>query len=223
MGKVISDNVVVLVEQRRFCSNLVMQPTLRTLLFIASVLTAQLTASSNISAADFSPPSGMGAIGNRGDSVHWRTNPNFPNNTGGVTYDATINNGFVTLDRDITLQRLFLNGDFFTTRLDGAFALNLNEGLNWTGGRIGNSTINLATGSTSTISTNSVISGTINNSGTVNQTGLFDMYPQVTGDSATINNLAGAIWKLQAGAAINPPEPFRSLVMEARSIMQATS
>ena len=120
----------------------------------------------------------------------------------------------MTLDRDITLQRFFLNGDFDTFGLlDGAFALNLNEGFNWTGGRIGNSIINLAKGSVSTISpliyflTPSLL-GTLNNSGTVNQTRFFDLYDDGTGNPATINNLAGATWNLQANTGINPPQPF---------------
>ena len=192
-----------------------MQRTLRTLLLVVALVVTHFALSSNGFAADFSAV-WDGATGNWGDSLHWSTNPTYPNNTGGVTYDATISSGHVTLDRDITLQRFFLNGNFTTFgMLDGAFALNLNEGFDWAAGGIGNSTINLATGSTSSISTSSPgagfafrCGGTLNNSGTVNQTGYFNLYALELGDSAIINNLAGATWNLQGAGGINLPTPF---------------
>jgi hypothetical protein len=150
------------------------------------------------SSADFSAI-WDGSNGNWGDTVHWSTNPTFPNNTGAVTYDATINSGAVTLDRNITIQRFFLNHG----TLSGDFALNLNEGLNWAGGAIKLSTINLAAGSISTISAGN-LTGTINNSSTVNQTGFFYLSDGNSSQpSGTINNLAGATWNLPAGDVIN--------------------
>ncbi len=70
-------------------------------------------------AADFSAV-WNGGNGNWSDALHWNTNPNYPNNGGGITYDATINGGTVTLDRDITIQRFFFNGNVNGGILNGA-------------------------------------------------------------------------------------------------------
>jgi hypothetical protein len=177
----------------------------RTVLSLFSFIVVTLAQSTPASAADFSAI-WDGGNGNWDDPLHWNTNPNYPNN-GGFTYDATINSGNVTLNRDIVIQRLFLNGG----NLLGAFELTLNEGVNWTGGTIGGppfgslATINLGTGSTSTISSPGMpilnVNGTINNSGTVNQTNaLYSL--------GVINNLAGATWNLQGQGQINPFNPF---------------
>jgi hypothetical protein len=154
------------------------------------------------SAADFSAVWG-GGNGNWSDPLLWNTNPNYPNNTGGVTYDAVISGGSVTLDRDITIQRLFYNAGIGTLR--GASQLTLNEGMTWDGGQIALSpggAINLAAGSTSTISNvgsnHFFNSGTMNNAGAVNlaqSSGLF-------GANGIINNLAGGSWTIQAGSIL---------------------
>jgi hypothetical protein len=159
----------------------------RTLLFFFAFV-ATVGQVTDISAADVSAVWDNGT-GSWGDAFHWNTSPNYPNNSGGLTYDATINNGSVTLDRNITIQRLFFNGGI----LSGAHELTLNEGLIWTGGTIGLTTINLAAGSTSSFN-GAFIGGTINNSGTVDQTGCRF--------NGVINNLAGATWNLQF--SINP-------------------
>jgi PEP-CTERM motif-containing protein len=194
---------VVLACQPEICWNFFVKRTLWTSLLVVTLISTHLGLLSDSSAADFSAI-WDGGNGNWGDSVHWSTNPNYPNNTGGVTYDAAINSGNVTLDRDITIQRFFLNGG-----LSGDFALNLNESFNWTGGAIHfPTTINLATGSTSTIS-NGDMSGTLNNSGTLNQAGSFDLLGPFNSQTAgIINNLPGATWNMQPGSAINPLEPF---------------
>jgi hypothetical protein len=146
--------------------------------------------------------------GNWSDAMQWDTNPAYPNNGNGVTYDATINAGDVTLDRDITIQRLFLNGGI----LDGVSELNLLEGLNWTGGKISGpagSAINLGAGSISTIaapsngSGNNLTARTINNLGTVNQS------QGIISTDAIINNLAGATWNAQAGAGLTGFVPYQ--------------
>lgn len=106
----------------------------------------------------------------------------------GITYDATINSGSVTVDQSITIQSLFLNGG----SLSAAFDLNLNEGLVWTGGGVsGSGAINLEAGSTSTISGSALTldGATINNSGTVSQT-------TDVGGNGIINNLTGATWNV---------------------------
>ena len=139
----------------------------------------------------------LGGIGNWSNGLLWSTSPAYPNNGNGVTYDAIIGGGTVTLNRDIAIQKLYLNGGF----VNGLFDLTLNEGLDWIGGGLSSSgTINLGAGSTSTISgvwpTFAVIlSGpTINNFGSVFQN------TDITNDAkvlGTINNIAGAAWNIQ--------------------------
>lgn len=148
----------------------------------------------NSAAADVSA-TWLGGDGNWGDATQWNTNPNYPNNGNGVTYDATINSGTAALDRDITIQRFFLNGGALT----GSFDLTLKEGLTWTAGTLSSSgAINLSAGSTSTISGSSLIMDgpTLNNSGTVLQSGTLD-----EGSGAIINNLAGATWTAQSDSS----------------------
>jgi hypothetical protein len=169
----------------------------RTLLLALAFLVATLTQVTLTLAADFS------AIwddsnGNWGDPLHWSSNPNYPNNGGGFTYDATINSGTVNLDRDIMIQRLFFNGG----KITGASQLTLNEGLPWNSGTIALGTvgaINLAAGSTSTISNALLTSGTINNAGNVTlrqSSAIFGF------SNATINNLSGANWTMQTGSEL---------------------
>ena len=93
-----------------------MQKTLRIARLFSWLVVATLAPSTTLLAADFSAI-WDGGNGNWDDPLHWNTNPNYPNNTGAVTYDATINDGNVTLDRDITIQRFFLDGGFLERRL----------------------------------------------------------------------------------------------------------
>ncbi len=99
-------------------------------------IVVQVTSVAKSSAADFSAIWIGGGNNNWSDGTLWSTSPNYPNNIGDSTYDATINIGKVTLDRDITIQRLFINrGDpVFNTTLSGAGTLTLNEGLFYAGG-----------------------------------------------------------------------------------------
>ncbi len=142
----------------------------------------------------------LGATGNWTEAANWDTNPVYPNNGSGTTFDATINGGDVTLDQNITLQQLFYNGD----KLEGSFDLLLNEGLTWTGGEIAGSSgskIDLATGSVSMIAapatgteTDATLSGrAINNGGSVTQSKV------ITGMDGVITNMAGASWNAGAG------------------------
>ena len=198
----------LLSKRRKFAEIPVMKRTLRTLLLAATLVVAHFALSSNSFAADFSAI-WDGGNGNWGDALHWNTNPNYPDNAGGVTYDATINSGNVTLDRNITIQRLFFSNGI----VGGGFELTLNDGLTWSGGRIG-SIVNLATGSASTIAPNSSSSSyldgaTINNSGSVTQSA--GVYAGTGG--AIINNLAGATWVVQQGAGMygfNGPFTFNN-------------
>jgi hypothetical protein len=174
-----------------------MHGTLRILLLCLVLVVATLfpqTASS----ADFSAI-WDGGSGNWSDPLHWNTDPNYPNNGGGFTYDATINAGSVTLDRNITIQRLYLNNG----TLSGAFELALNEGITWTAGRIGSSaTVKLMPGSTSSIHFGS-LDGTLNNHGIMNLSGTVgDPASVVLSDTGIINNSAKATWNFQG--SINP-------------------
>ncbi len=128
----------------------------------------------------------LGGSGNWSDPLQWDSNPNYPNNNS-TTYDATINDGTVTLNQDITIQRLFMNGG----TLDGSSTLTLNDGLTMTGGTLGNPffsspiTINLGAGSTSTVSGGTIVVLALNNAG------IFNTSTGVRGD---VHNLAGATW-----------------------------
>lgn len=133
----------------------------------------------------------LNGSGNWSDATQWTTNPHFPNNESGVTYDATINDGAITLDSNITIQRLFLNGG----TIDGVSALTINQSLDLTGGTLSGLTLNLATGSTSTIGANFYSffgAVTINNSGTVDETAFVGGFL----NRPTINNLSGAVWNI---------------------------
>jgi hypothetical protein len=126
-----------------------MQRTLKISLLCLALVVATLLPQT-VNSADFSAI-WDGGNGNWDDPLHWNTNPNYPNNGGGITYDATIHNGNIALNSDITIERFFLNGG----ALNGLGQLNLNEGLTWMGGSISGSSgssITLAVGSTSTIS-----------------------------------------------------------------------
>ena len=140
-----------------------------------------------------------GSNGNWSSNVKWDIAPAYPDNGNDVTYDATISNGNVTLDKDITIQRLFLNGG----GIFGSFDLTLKDGLNWAGGSLGffdSLTVNLAAGSTSTISQRvASLYATLNNSGSFNQA------DDIFTFRGTINNLAGGTWHLQDGVGMNPP------------------
>jgi hypothetical protein len=147
-----------------------------------------------------------GGTGNWSDPLQWNTNPNYPNNTGGITYDAAISHGFANLDVDVVIQRLSLGGSHSSTRLTGSSQLTLNEGLTWTGGDIAlgpGGAINLAVGSTSTLtsipgSNYDFTSGTINNAGnfTLGQTSA------LFGTNGTINNLASGTWTMKDGSLL---------------------
>ena len=65
----------------------------------------------------------------------WRScNDTFPNNTGSITYDATLRTGFagVDLDQNIEIQNFGFNGGTFK----GANELTVNEVFNWSRGNL---------------------------------------------------------------------------------------
>ena len=146
-----------------------------------------------------------GSDGNWTNSAKWDIAPAYPNNGNGVTYDATINTGTVTLDQDITIQRLFLNQLIFPSVLTGDFDLTLNDGLTWSGGVISGTghNLNLAVGSTSNISGSVNLVRTLNNFGTVTQSGAITLGSPFS-PTGVINNAAGATYNLLNNATFNP-------------------
>ena len=84
------------------------------------------------------------ANGNWGIAGNWNPNTNFPNN-GTLTYDAVLgNNGTITLDQNITIQKYTQsNGTLGGT---GNFTLTLNELMTWSGGTVGGNGILVANG-----------------------------------------------------------------------------
>jgi hypothetical protein len=69
---------------------------------------------------------------NNWTSNHW-SSPNFPNNgNGGLTYDAVLGSGTVTVDQDISIQKLTLTGGTLTAT--SPFLLTINDLLDWSFG-----------------------------------------------------------------------------------------
>src|SRR5687768_7930856 len=101
----------------------------------AGALAAYIGAAGAARAADvvstFNPGGGSR---NWGSSASWSNSPpvnHFPNNgNGGFTYDAVVNTGSLTLDQNITIQKLNWTGG----NLFGEADLTLNELLTWSGG-----------------------------------------------------------------------------------------
>ena len=93
--------------------------TPRKLLPVLTCVVISFIQTTEVVAADFTAI-WNGGTGNWSDPLHWNTNPNYPNNTGEVTYDATIANGFANLDVDVVIQRLSLGGSHSTPDLQGA-------------------------------------------------------------------------------------------------------
>jgi len=77
---------------------------------------------------------------NNWTSNHW-SSAEFPNNVdGGLTYDAIISAGSVTLNQDIAIQKLALSGNSIALTGTAIRNLTVNEQFDWTGGTIdGNS------------------------------------------------------------------------------------
>ena len=183
-----------------------MQRTLRTVSCLFWLVIA-LLAPRNASSADFSPV-WNGGNANWDDPVQWSGCPNgcYPNNTGNMTFNATINSGTVALDRDIAIQRLFFNGNIHGGKITGGSQLTLNEGFTWNGGEIAlgaGGVINLAAGSTSSVSS-SLGANQEFTSGTINNAGSFTMNPTSAffGSNGVINNLASGTWTMQNGSLL---------------------
>jgi hypothetical protein len=74
-----------------------------------------------------------GTTGDWSDSTKW-SSVDFPSNgNGGLTYDAIVNGGAVTLDQDIEIEGLTVSGG----TIAGDFDLKLNATSTWTGGTMG--------------------------------------------------------------------------------------
>jgi hypothetical protein len=121
------------------------------------------------------------------NSAHWSTTL-FPNNgNGGFTYDATLNSGTITLDRDITIEKYTQNGGTLTAV--NSFTLTLNGNFAWSGGTANGAGILQANGGMSLSGTTKTLNSgrTVNNAGAATWTaGDFN-----TGGGAMFNNQAG--------------------------------
>jgi hypothetical protein len=97
-----------------------------------------------------------GTNGNWSDAARWSTNPAFPDNAGPTTYAVTVGSGFVTLDRDITVQRLSLGGPavIYGPDAGGPFTLRAESGIDFDyGATIAGPLILQNAGSTSMVGT----------------------------------------------------------------------
>jgi hypothetical protein len=136
-------------------------------------------------AADVSA-SWVGGAGDWSDPAHWSTNPAFPNNDDGVTYDAVVNpiTYFdVTLTQPVTIEKLSLA----RVNLVGNSDLTLNDALSWTSGALSGpakTTLN-AGGTISGAEAKGINSHTLDNAGTLTWSGGLLLL-----NNATINNLA---------------------------------
>jgi Protein of unknown function (DUF642) len=144
------------------------------------------------------------------DGTAWSTAPAYPNNGPSGTYDATIGSGTAFVDNNFTIQRLHLSNGI--VHCFAARSLTLNDGIDWSGGMISAGTINLSSGSSSTISSNVAVHGSqINNSGSVYQTGDISI---PASEHGVINNLAGASWNIQnhmiTVGTLDPPQQSAS-------------
>ena len=82
-----------------------------------------------------------GSGNNWSDIAHWDSNPLFPNNNG-QTFDAIINNGTVTLDLDIEIEKFTHTGGVIA----GDFDLTVVDLYTWTNGRMSGSSATNAEG-----------------------------------------------------------------------------
>jgi hypothetical protein len=89
-----------------------------------TALAADVTSTWKAASGDWSAP------------TTWTPKTNFPNNgNGGLTYDAVLgNDGTITLDRDITIQKYTQSNGTLTS--SGNFTLTVNELMTWSGGTI---------------------------------------------------------------------------------------
>ena len=162
------------------------------LLAIATACWTELTVAP-VSAAD-QVSTWDGTTNNWSDAARWNTVPTaglFPNNgNGGFTYDAIINSGNVTLDLDITIELLSLNGG----TVGGTFNLTASGLSTWTGGTMTGLGETVADGglTISGATHKNLTSGrTLTNSGTATWTNTADSNGRIrTGGTggATINN-----------------------------------
>jgi hypothetical protein len=162
-----------------------------------------------------------GTTGNWSDFTKWSTNPLFPNNgNGGNNYNATVNGGTVTLDQDISIEKLTIGGGTIT----GSSNLILN-GLSsaWSAGTMsGSATTTIASSGSLAINGSAIHNlnrslvneGTVTwpsanvsmNSSTFQNNGTFTSSPTLTrtffnSGGTTVFNNAGTFTKLNTGAA----------------------
>ena len=157
----------------------------------------------------FAPPSAAadrvavwdGTSNSWSNAAHWSTNPLYPNNgNGGFTFDATVGSGTVTQDVPATIQQLELSGG----NLDGAANLYLAQGGTWSRGAMG------GTGATEVAPAATLyitganpppLARTINDRGTIVQTGPYGLQAAGGGSGAVVNILSGGTFDVQGNSS----------------------
>jgi len=113
---------------------------------LSAVVLGLLLLSAHAPAAD-QTATWNGTIGNWTDVTRWSTNPLFPNNgNGGFTFDAVQNAGTVTVNQNITIEKLTMSGG---TNAAAGFTLTANDLFTWTGGELRNAGVTQADGGVS--------------------------------------------------------------------------
>ncbi len=138
------------------------------------------------------------STGNWSDATRWSTNPLFPNNgNGGFTFDAIISGGTVTLDQNITIEALALNGGTITGAAATNFTLTLNDLFTWTSGTIGGPGTVVATDGITFSTTNSKTLGNGSNTGR-------------TLVNSGVANLSGGPLLISSSGGANPGSLFQN-------------
>ncbi|MCX5671992.1 MAG: PEP-CTERM sorting domain-containing protein [Planctomycetota bacterium] len=157
----------------------------------------------------FAPPSAAadrvavwdGSSNSWSSAAHWSTNPLYPNNgNGGFTFDATIGSGTVTQDVPATIQQLELSGG----NLDGAANLYLAQGGTWSRGAMGGTgATEVAPAATLNITGSNPppLARTINDRGTIVQTGTYGLQAAGGGSGAVVNILFGGTFDVQGNSS----------------------
>jgi hypothetical protein len=152
-----------------------------------------------------SPASGLvinstwnGTVGNWSDATRWSSNPLFPNNGGGNTYNATISAGTVTVDTPITIDALTFSGGTLT----GTQNLSTQGVFNWAGGTLSGTGMLTANGGLVIGVGTYVLTGkTLVNTGTATLTHTTGATLRLDGPFALFDNQLGATFTAGANTA----------------------
>jgi hypothetical protein len=129
-----------------------------------------------------------GGTGNWSEAANWTPNTAYPNN-GGLTYNARVAAGTVTLTEPIVIQQYTNSGGTLT----GDFPLTINELFTWSGGTIsGNAPIDVMAGASLVTGSKTLTSRTLNIAGGIANWG-----------AGTISSGSGAVISVQPGAGFD--------------------